>query len=202
MCNGNIFNRSLMGIMISMALYSLLCHEVNGAKVISRQANRVIQGQTETVAQEMQERILSKDFDTAKKALDDNRWQRRVIAIRMSLKSQFLVIRQGAADAIRELQDKSSVPALIEALENNQVRYSGGLEIQSKQAELNKSLLSALQTLTGLNLPEGHELSPAQAALQPLTDKITEGHELSDAQIKEAIQEYKRWWNENKDKIK
>jgi len=107
-----------------------------------------------------------------------------------------------AADAIKGLNDKPSVPALIEALEHNQTRYSGGLEMLGMQADLNKSLLSALQTLTGLNLPEGHELSPTQEALEPLAGKHTEGHELSEVQIKEVIQEFKRWWDENKDRIK
>ena len=53
-----------------------------------------------------------------------------------------------------------------------------------------------------MNLREGHELSPTQAALQPLTRKYTEEHELSDAQIKKAIQEFKRWRDGNKDGIK
>jgi PBS lyase HEAT-like repeat len=172
MRNSNI-SRSV-GMIISVMLCSLLCHEVNAGKVSSRQPD--------TINQEMQEKILSKDFAVAKKALDDNRQQKRVMAIRMSLKSQFLNIRKEAADAIRELQDKPSVPALIEALENNQVRYTGGSETQLMQAELNKSLLSGLQTLTGLNL--------------------TEGRELSDTQIKKAIQESKLWLDENKDRIK
>jgi hypothetical protein len=52
----------------------------------------------------------------------------------MSLKSQFLDIRRKAAAAIKELNDKPSVPALLEALENNQTRYSGGLEMLGMQA--------------------------------------------------------------------
>jgi len=181
-------------MILSVILCLLLSHEVNGEKIIS--------GQADTVSQEMENKILCKDIVIARKALDENRKQKRVMAIQMSLKSQFLDIRREAADAIKELNDKPSVPALIEALENNQGRYSGGLEMLGMQAELNKSLLSALQTLTGLNLPEGHELSPTQEALEPLTGRHTKGHELSEAQIKEVIQEFKRWWDENKDMIK
>jgi|SRR5262245_29399221 len=181
-------------MILSVILCLQLCHALNGEKIISRQAD--------TVSQEMQDKILCKDIVIARKALDENRKQKRVMAIQMSLKSQFLVIRREAADAIKGLNDKPSVPALIEALEHNQTRYSGGLEMLGMQAELNKSLLSALQTLTGLNLPEGHELSPTQEALEPLTGKHTEGHELSEAQIKEVIQEFNRWWDENKDRIK
>lgn len=164
----------LVGTIVSAMLCSLLYHEVRGGKVSF--------GQQDTISMEVQETILSKDFAVAKKALDDSREQKRVVAIRMGLKSQFLDIRREAANAIKELQDKPSVPFLTEALENNQVRYTGGSETQLMQAELNKSLLSALQTLTGLNLIEGRTLS--------------------DALIQIAIQEYKRWWNENRDNVK
>jgi hypothetical protein len=184
-----------MGTIISIMLCSLLFHEVNGEEITTRQ--------TDTVTKEMEEKILNNDYSVAKKALDDNKEQKSVKAIQMSLKNRFLDIRKQAADAIKELNDKPSIPALIEALEDNyQARYSGGLEMESRKSLLNKSLLSALEMLTGLTLPEGHELSPAQAALQPIIGSNAEGHELSVAQIKEVIQEFKRWWNENKDTIK
>jgi hypothetical protein len=172
MRNGNI--PLLVGMIISVASCSLLCHEVDGKNIIPRQPS--------AVNKEMQEKILNKDFTIAKKALDENKKQRWAIAIRMSLKNQSLIIRQQAADALKELQDKPSVPDLIEALENNQVRYTGGSETQLMQSELNKSLLSALQTLTGLDLIEGRELTTAQ--------------------IQKAIQECKNWWNKNKDRIR
>gem|GEM_PF-4928722 len=190
-------------MVISITLSSLLCYQVNGGNMFSRQAD--------AVTGEMQEKILSNDLSIARRALDENIKQKRIIAIQMSLKSRFLDIRRGAADAIKELNDKASIPALVEALENNyQGRYTGGLEMAGRQTELTRSLLSALQTLTGLTFPEGHELSPTQEALAPLIQIANAprpvdppvGRELSEAQIKDVIQVCKSWWNENKDKFK
>ena len=199
---GNLSHLSLSGMVISITLSSLLCYQVNGGNMISRQAD--------AVTGEMQEKILSNDFSIARRALDENIKQKRIIAIQMSLKSRFLDIRRGAADAIKEINNKASIPALIEALEGNyNARYTGGLEMHALKTELNRSLLSALQTLTGLTFPEGHELSPTQEALAPLIQIVNAprpveppvGHEMSEAQIKDVIQECKRWWNENKDKF-
>ena len=130
---------------------------------------------------EMTEQILSKDFAVAKQALDENILLKNCELVRLSLKHQSLIIKRQAAEALAELEDRRSVPYLIEALENNQFLLRGGSETKILQSKLNKAIVLALEKLTGLDFAT--------------EDTVT------DSDIKQIIQKSKHWWNSNKSNI-
>jgi hypothetical protein len=99
------------------------------------------------------EEILSRDFKTAREALDENTRNRRVELVQVSLEHPSLLIKRRAAKAIMELDDKDSVPALVEALEKNQVSFKGSSETKALQEKLNNDLVSALHRPTGISFP-------------------------------------------------
>jgi hypothetical protein len=57
----------------------------------------------------MRERILSSDFNTASQALNENRRNKKAQLVRLSLEHPSLIIKRQAAEALMELDDKSSV---------------------------------------------------------------------------------------------
>ncbi len=73
-----------------------------------------------------------------------------------------------------------SVPRLIDALEQNQVVYTGGSETEALQVDLNAALISALRKITGVDCGE--------------TDPA------SDEDISRVLQTGRQWWEENKQK--
>lgn len=112
----------------------------------------------QTLNAEMLERrqetpILSKIYNVAKSALDKAILEKDKSTIRLGLKRNSPSFRTIVVQAIRQLDDKSFVPDLIKALEDNQVLMSGGSETQAEQQELNKEIISTLKQLTGLDFP-------------------------------------------------
>lgn len=111
------------------------------------------------------EKILSADFKTASEALDENTRNRRAELVRVSLEHPSLIIKRRAAKAIMELDDKDSVPALVEALEKNQGSFKGGSETKILQQKLNNDLVIALDRLTGISFPVEGVLSKYSPSL-------------------------------------
>ena len=107
----------------------------------------------------MNERILSKDFSTAQAALEENKHNKNLQAVCLSLKHRSLIIRKLAAQALGELKAKSSIQCLIEALEQNQTALIGGTETDIEQDKLNEAIIDATEKITGLELKNKKALS-------------------------------------------
>ena len=94
--------------------------------------------------------ILSKDFDTARRALEVNRKYGAVELVCQSLKHPSLRIKDLAVKHLSEMHDVRAVPFLVAALKDNQVKYTGGTETLVLQSELNRAIIFALKEITGL----------------------------------------------------
>jgi hypothetical protein len=95
--------------------------------------------------------ILSADFAVAEQALSEGVKNGDVDLVGLALGNPHLEIKLQATEALGHMGDKKSIPQLWEALEENQVYYTGGSEIKILQVELNKALVNALQKLTGVD---------------------------------------------------
>lgn len=142
---------------------------------------RVTLGWSRQANKPAREKILSKDFNEASEALEENVRRKKSGLVRMSLQHPSLIIKRRAAEALRKLKDRASVPSLIEALELNQAVYVGGTETELLQDELNRAIVSALVEVTGIDV----QLGPT----------------LSDRKISEVITKSKKWWSMNKHRI-
>lgn len=92
--------------------------------------------------------ILSKDYAVAEMALDKAILEKDKKTLKLGLKSQFFSIKQKTVQAITEIEDKSFVPDLISAFQENQTIFSGGTETRGMQDNLNKAIAFALEKLT------------------------------------------------------
>ena len=142
----------------------------------------------EIIPQEMTDRILSYDYHIAMAALEENRRQKNSQAVCLSLKHRSLVIRRLAAEALGELQAKSSVQCLIEALENNQTVLLGGSETVIEQDMLNEAIIGATEKITGLEL-KYKKSSPKKI------DRVA-----SRKQVRAALEKIKTWQTAQKEK--
>ena len=106
-------------------------------------------GQTE----QMKERVLSQDYDVAEKALEENKKQRDVKAVCLSLKHRAQSLRIKAAEALGSIRSKKAVACLTETLKDNQTFTPVDTESTLFRDKLNKSLIEALRAITGLRLP-------------------------------------------------
>lgn len=95
--------------------------------------------------------IVNADFATAEQALNDGIKYGNVDLVSLALGNPHLEIKLQAAEALGKMGDKKSIPRLWDALEQNQVYYTGGSETKALQVELNKALVNALQKLTGVD---------------------------------------------------
>lgn len=148
----------------------------------------------ESVKAEMLERqqktsILSKNYNVAKLALNKAVLEKDKSTIRLGLKGFSLLIKRDAIQAIKQLDDKTFVPDLIKALDENQGVMSGGSETEAEQQELNKEIISALKQLTGLEFPY-------------LTDSSTIPcfSDCPSKDIQRVVKESSEWWENNKPK--
>ena len=105
------------------------------------------------IPQVMVEKILSKDYAIARKALTENQVKRDTVAVCLSLKNQMLEIKLLAASALRSIKDKSSVECLIRALKENQIPHPGGTEDRILQDEIDENIVLALQELIEIKVP-------------------------------------------------
>ncbi|HMS40446.1 MAG TPA: hypothetical protein PKE69_09485 [Pyrinomonadaceae bacterium] len=94
--------------------------------------------------------ILSKNYSVAKLALNKAILEKDKSTILLGLNGFSLLIKRDAVQAIKQFNDKSFVPNLIKALDENQGVMSGGSETEAEQQELNKGIILALKQLTGL----------------------------------------------------
>lgn len=115
---------------------------------ISAQIQNKVQPEMQSSPQ--QNPILARDYYTAKKALDEAVQKKDLTTIALGLKGFSFEIRKDVVTEIKKLDDKSFIPDLIEALEDNQGDLSGGSEVQHLQQELNNHIVSTLEQLTGL----------------------------------------------------
>ncbi len=116
--------------------------------------------------------ILSKDYAVAEKALNKAIEEKDVNTLRTALKSQFLPLKQKAVEAIADLNDKTFVPDLIDALEENRGVIDGGSETQIFQEQLNKTLVSTLQRLTKLKFDVSEK--PTSEEMDEIVKKVRE----------------------------
>ncbi|MEZ5585131.1 MAG: HEAT repeat domain-containing protein [Candidatus Competibacteraceae bacterium] len=90
--------------------------------------------------------ILSADYATAERTLNEGITNADAELIALALKNPHLEIKLRAAETLGEIGDKQSIPHLKEALRENQVVYTGGSETKALQIELNKALITALRS--------------------------------------------------------
>ena len=130
---------------------------------------------------QLYDNILSINFKIAKEYLDKNIKKNDSILIRISLKTKNLKIKKLAVQALGNINDKSSVPFLIECFEQNQYIRIGGSETQIEQQQLNEELIVVLKIMTYLNF-NNKNLS-------------------SNSDIVKIINITKTWWEGNKDYV-
>jgi hypothetical protein len=108
---------------------------------------------------EQDNNIVSKDYNTAQKALKKAALEKNKKTIKKGLESPIITIRQKTAEVILELNDVSFVPSLIDALQGNQVIIDGGTEMKLFQQDLDKAIISALEYLTKLKFNLSNPIS-------------------------------------------
>lgn len=131
---------------------------------------------------EQDNKILSRDYAIAEKALDKAVSERDKKTIRLGLNSRFLPIKQKTVEVIAEIKDETFVPNLIETLGENQAVMTGGTEMQIMQDDLNKAIVFALEQLTGL--------------------QFLFLENLSSEDIQRVLKESQEWWKTHQDKDK
>ena len=122
--------------------------------------------------------ILSADFTTAERALSEAIKNRDAAAVARALEQQHLELKLRAAIALAAIGERTSVPRLIEALEQNQVKITGGGEAMALQGDLNRALLAALSKLTAIDF--GPIDPPSQQ------------------DVEKALRLSREWWEKNK----
>jgi HEAT repeat protein len=95
--------------------------------------------------------VLSPDFVKADQALTEAIGRRDAGQVARALEHPAVDIKLKAARALGAVGDRTSVPRLADALENNQVCRAGGSEERILQNDLNAALVASLAKLTGLD---------------------------------------------------
>jgi hypothetical protein len=112
--------------------------------------------------QTMRERILSEDFSIANKALEENKKLKDIQAVCLSIENPFLEIKRQAAEALGKFKDRAATQCLVRGLESNRVELLGGSEVVGLQVAVNRSIISALEAITGLTLPASPRPTPIE----------------------------------------
>jgi HEAT repeat protein len=110
--------------------------------------------------------ILSKEYAIAEKALVRAVLEKDKETLKLGLKSQFFPIKQKTVEAITEIEDKTFVPDLINAFQENQSIFSGGTETKIMQDSLNKAIAFALEKLTGSSAQDINTVSNSEMDAQ------------------------------------
>jgi hypothetical protein len=131
--------------------------------------------------------ILSSNFRVARWAFDKAVAEKDTATLRLGLQKNSLTLRLLIVKAIKQFDDRSFVPDLIQTLEENQSMMSGGSETQMAQQELRKEIIDALKHLTGLQFSY-------------LTDEsfVSCFSECPSKDIQKVLQESREWWTVNK----
>ncbi len=132
--------------------------------------------------------ILSKNYRIAKPSLDRAVSERDEATLRLGLNANSIMLRREVFQAIANLYYQWFVPDLIKALEENQNRTGKELETRSEQEKLNKSIISALQNLTGLGFSANEKILPAEEFLE-IRNKSLQWYETYEKQLEEAMQQ-------------
>ena len=111
---------------------------------------------TSEEAQNLKTRIHSKDYLTAKAAVEEASQHRNVNLVCEALAHPSLQIRLIAVGEIQKIGNSEVVQSLLDALRANQAKYTGGSETEVLQNELNSKIILELQKLTKLDLNEKH----------------------------------------------
>ncbi len=133
---------------------------------------------SESLPMKQDDKILSKDYVAAEKALVRAILEKDKETLKLGLKSQFFPIKQKTVEAITEIEDKTFVPDLINALQENQSIFTGGTETEVMQNDLNKTTVFSLSRLTGL--------------------KFDASEQLSSGEINKVLEESRKWWSINR----
>lgn len=121
--------------------------------------------------------VLSKDYWTAKRALDEAIEKEDAESIRLGLKSIFIgfvSLKIEAVKAMEKLNCEDFLSDLIDALKKNRAELRG-TELQLAQRRLDEVIVLALEKITGLSL-------------------IPLGKELEESDIKKTIEDCQKWW--------
>lgn len=150
----------------------------------------------EMVERQQSTPILSKNYRVAKWALDKAVSEKDIATIRLGLKGFSFSIKQDAVLVIKQLDDKSFVPDLIEALDKNQGIIDGGSEVQSFQQELNITIISALKQLTDLKFSysKGSPTSLTSLCLNNSKISFSCVVDRMPKDIEKILEECRKWW--------
>ena len=121
---------------------------------------------SESLPMKQDDKILSKDYVAAEKALVRAILEKDKETLKLGLKSQFFPIKQKTVEAITEIEDKTFVPDLINAFQENQSIFSGGTETKIMQDNLNKAIVFALEKLTGASAQDINTISNSEMDAQ------------------------------------
>jgi hypothetical protein len=122
--------------------------------------------------------ILSPDFTTADRALAEAIKDRNAALVERALEQKHLELKLKAATALATMGERTSIPRLIEALERNQAKITGGSEATILQTDLNRAIVAALSKLTTIDYGT---VDPA-----------------SEQDVARALRLSREWWEKNK----
>jgi hypothetical protein len=91
--------------------------------------------------------FLTETHERSAKLLEKAILENDVDTIRKALQGRFLSIKSRAVQALTKLDDKASIPNLVQLLKTNQGLIDGGSEIQYEQNLLNKVIVLGLEKL-------------------------------------------------------
>lgn len=135
--------------------------------------------------------ILSNEYSVAERALSRAVLEKNRATIREGLKSKFIGLKIDAVKALAEMNDKSSVPNLVEALQANQGVIDGGSETQILQNDLNQAIIRALERLTGLEFSVSKRLNK---------EKLSRYTPFSSEEIEDVVSKSGQWQTKSKPK--
>jgi hypothetical protein len=102
--------------------------------------------------------FLTETFEQSEKILNKAILEKNADVIRKALLSRFVSIETRAVEALTEMEDKESIPDIIQLLQTNQAIVDGGTEVQGPKNNLNKVILLSLEKLTGLKFAATEKL--------------------------------------------
>lgn len=132
--------------------------------------------------------ILSSDYKIAKQALEKAISERDEATLRLGLNANSAMVRREVFQAIANLYYQWFVPDLIKALEENQSATGKEMENLAELKKLNKSIIAALQNLTGLGFFANEKILSVDEFLE-IRNKSLQWYETYEKQIEEAMQQ-------------
>jgi hypothetical protein len=140
------------------------------------------------LVQQQESPILSSDYKIAKQALEKAIYERDEATLKLGLMANSMILRQEVFRTVANLSYQWFVPDLVKALEENQTITDKGIKTVSEQKQFNKSIISALARLTGLEFFPNEKILPAEEFLE-IQNKSLEWYETYQKQIEQAMQQ-------------